>query len=416
MKAEIVSVGTELLLGETEDTNASYISQQLTQVGIDVHLRHTVDDDLGRMVQVLQDARRRSEVIIITGGLGPTPDDLTREALAEVTGRPLYSVPEAECRLEEFFLSRGRRPTASNFKQCQVPRGGRLLPNACGTAPGILLEHEGCTFIALPGPPPEMRDMFTTDVMPYLRGEIRDAEGQELFTSTLRMCDMGESAAADLLADILDNRADPALALYASPGEVRLCISTKAKCEAEARRRLSGVEQEVRQRLGAHVYGTDGETMAVAVGQALVAADATVAVAESCTGGLVASRITDVPGSSRYFLAGYVTYSNEAKQQMLGVSDQILKQHGAVSEQCARAMAEGTRAASGADYALAVTGIAGPGGGTPEKPVGLVYLVVADEQDTVCQQFNWPGTREQFKQRTSQMALNLVRKRVLGLV
>ena len=416
MKAEIVSVGTELLLGEINDTNATYICQQLTQTGIDVHLRHTVDDDRGRIVQVLQEARRRSQIVITTGGLGPTPDDLTREALAQVTGRPLHSIAAAEQQLKEFFATRGLMPTANNLKQCQVPRGGRLLENNCGTAPGVLLEHEECTFIALPGPPPEMREMLKGSVMPYLREKARQAQEAELFTRTLRLCDIGESSAAELLGDILDDQVDPALALYAKPGEVRVRMSTKAASEAEAMQRLNDTEQQIRQRLGARVYGIDEETMEVAVGNALLAAGATLAVAESCTGGLVASRITDVPNSSEYFVNGYVTYSNESKQRLLSVSDQILDKYGAVSEQCARAMAEGAREASGADYAVAVTGIAGPTGGTAEKPVGLVYIAVADEQSTICQEFNWPGTRDQFKQRTSQIALNMVRKRVIGLV
>ncbi len=416
MKAEIVSVGTELVLGEIVDTNATYICQQLANIGVDLYLRHTVDDDQGRMAGLLQDARRRCEVIIITGGLGPTPDDLTREALAQVTSRPLHTVAAAEQQLEEFFARRGVAPTANNLKQCQVPRGGRLLTNSCGTAPGILLEHDNCTFIALPGPPAEMQQMLHDSVIPYLREQIRRVGGQELFTRTLRLCDIGESNTAQLLADILDTQSDPAVALYASPGEVRVRISTKADCEVEAMQRLDAVEQIVRERLAERVYGIDEETMEVAVGQALLAAGATLAVAESCTGGLIANRITDVPGSSQYFLSGYITYSNESKQQLLGVSDEIIEEYGAVSEPCARAMAEGAREHSGADYAVAVTGIAGPTGGTPQKPVGLAYIAVADEQDTICQEHYWPGTREQFKRRTSQMALNVVRKRVMGLV
>lgn len=416
MKVEIVSVGTELLQGEIVDTNATYICQQLANIGVDLHLRHTVDDDQGRIIQLLQDARRRSDVIIITGGLGPTPDDLTREALAQVTSRPLHTVAAAEQRLKEFFANRGTTPTANNLKQCLVPRGGGLLENSCGTAPGILLEHENCTFIALPGPPVEMQQMLHNSVIPYLCEQIRRVGGQERFTRTLRLCDIGESHAAQLLADILDNESDPAVALYASPGEVRVRMSTKASCEADAIRHLDSVEQVIRQRLGARVYGINEETMEVAVGQALIAAGATLAVAESCTGGLIASRITDVPGSSKYFLSGYITYSNESKQQLLGVSDDVLQQYGAVSEPCARAMAQGAREDSGADYAVSVTGIAGPTGGSRQKPVGLVYIAVADEQDIICMEHYWPGTREQFKQRTSQMALNLVRKRVMGLV
>ncbi len=416
MKAEIVSIGTELLFGEIDDTNATYISRLLTSIGIDVHLRHTVDDELARIVQVLGAAMRRSDAVITCGGLGPTPDDLTRQAIAQVTNRALQAVPAAEQQLRDFFAKRHRKVSSNNLRQCQVPRGGQLLSNSVGTAPGLLVEHEGCALIALPGPPPEMHQMMTEHVMPYLREKLAQQQQSSLFTRTLRVADMGESDLAQQIQDILAHQSDPALALYASPGEVRIRMHTKASSQQEANKKLGDIENSIRQRLGEHVYGTDDETMEVAVGRVLVAAGATLAVAESCTGGLIASRITDVPGSSRYFQGGYVTYSNELKQQVLGVPAQIIQQHGAVSEECAQAMAEGARHSSGADYSLAVTGIAGPDGGTPQKPVGRVYIAVADEQGTICQQFDWPGTRGQFKQRTSQMALNLLRKRVLGIV
>ncbi len=415
MKAEIVSIGTELLFGEIDDTNATYISRLLTSIGIDVHLRHAVDDELARIVQVLGAAMRRSDAVITCGGLGPTPDDLTRQAIAQVTNRALQTVPAAEQQLRDFFAKRHRKISSNNLRQCQVPRGGQLLGNSVGTAPGLLIEHEDCTLIAVPGPPSEMRQMMTEHVMPYLHERLTQQQQGSLFTRTLRVADIGESDLAQQLEDILADQSDPALALYASPGEVRIRMHTKAPSQQEANKKLGDLENSIRQRLGEHIYGTDGEIMEVAVGQVLVAAGATLAVAESCTGGLIASRITDVPGSSRYFQGGYVTYSDELKQ-LLGVPAEVIQQHGAVSEQCAQAMAEGARKGSGADYALAVTGIAGPDGGTPQKPVGRVYIAVADEQETICQQFDWPGTRSQFKQRTSQMALNMLRKRVLGIV
>ncbi len=416
MKAEIVSIGTELLFGEIDDTNATYISRRLTSIGIDVHLRHAVDDELGRIVQVLGAAMRRSDIVVVCGGLGPTPDDLTRQAIAQVTNRALQSMPAAEQQLRDFFAKRHRKVSSNNLSQCQVPRGGQLLSNSVGTAPGLLVEHEGCTLIALPGPPPEMQQMMTEHVMPYLHNRLQEHNESPMFTRILRIADIGESDLAQQLEDILANQSDPALALYASPGDVRIRIHTKALSQQEANTKLGKLENSIRQQVGEHIYGTDDETMEVAVGRVLIAAGATLAVAESCTGGLVASRITDVPGSSRYFQGGYVTYSNELKQQLLGVPAQIIQQHGAVSEECAQVMAEGARQSSGADYALAVTGIAGPDGGTAQKPVGRVYIAVADEQETICQQFDWPGTRSQFKQRTSQMALNLLRKRVLGIV
>lgn len=412
MKAEIISVGTELLLGEIDDTNASYISRRLAAVGLDVYYRHTVGDNLKRLVQVLSGARRRASVIVLCGGLGPTPDDLTREALAELTGRPLQTVPEAEMRLHRFFAERGRTPTPSNFKQCQVPRGGELLDNPVGTAPGVWLQHEQNLYIAVPGPPPEMREMIDSQVLPRLRQMLK--KNGTLWTRTLRLSGLGESQVADLLADLLAAQDNPTIALYASPGEVRVRLATKAPDEIAAQQVFAPVEQELRKRLGPAVYGVDDETMEVAVGQALLAAGATLAVAESCTGGLIASRITDVPGASRYFVAGYVTYSNQAKQDVLGVPADLLREKGAVSAECAEAMARGARQRSGADYAAAVTGIAGPGGGTPEKPVGLVYMAVADAQGVeVCRQL-WPASREQFKQRVSQTVLDMIRRRIIG--
>lgn len=412
MKAEIISVGTELLLGEIDDTNASYISRRLAAIGVDVYYRHTVGDNLKRLVQVLSGARRRASVIVLCGGLGPTPDDLTREALAELTGRPLQAVPEAEMRLHRFFAERGRTPTPSNFKQCQVPRGGELLDNPVGTAPGVWLQHEQNLYIAVPGPPPEMREMVDNQVLPRLRQMLK--QDGTLWTRTLRLSGLGESQVADLLSDLLAAQKNPTIALYASPGEVRVRLATKAPDELLAQQVFAPVEQELRKRLGAAVYGVDDETMEVAVGQALLAAGATLAVAESCTGGLIASRITDVPGASRYFLAGYVTYSNQAKQDVLGVPADLLRAHGAVSAECAEAMARGARQRAGADYAAAVTGIAGPGGGTPEKPVGLVYLAVCDARGAEVVRHQWPGSREQFKQRVSQLALDLIRRRIIG--
>jgi nicotinamide-nucleotide amidase len=414
LKAEILSVGTELLLGEIDDTNASFISRRLAALGVDVHLRHTVGDNLERMLQILTTARRRAQVIILSGGLGPTPDDLTREALAELTQRPLQTTPEAEFRLHQFFAARGRVPSNADLKQASAPRGAELLDNPVGTAPGIWLEHQDVIYVAVPGPPPEMREMIDNQVLPRLRERVRGEGGGVLYTRFLRLNTYGESQVADLLSDLLARQTDPSMALYASPGEVRLRLATKAPDEATAMRTILPAEQEVRARLGAAVYGVDDETMEVALGQALMAAGATVALAESCTGGLVASRITDVPGASRYFLAGYVTYSNEAKTDVLGVDPQLLAEHGAVSEEVARAMAEGARRRSGADFAAAITGIAGPGGGTPEKPVGTVYIAVADAQGTEVVHNQWGGSRAQFKQRVSQLTLDLLRRRVIG--
>jgi len=414
LKAEIIAVGTELLLGEITDTNATYISQQLAGIGVDLHYRHTVGDNLARLVGVIRTATARSDVIIMCGGLGPTEDDLTREAIAGAVGKPLRRDPHAVEHLKRFFEERGRVPVEANFRQCEAPEGSLLLDNSCGTAPGVLAQHNGTLIFAIPGPPPEMREMMRLQVIPRLSERVVAEGGGILFTHTLRLADIGESNVAEVLYDLIDAQTDTTIALYASPGEVKVRLATKDVDEQAARRRLQSLAEVVHTRLAGHVYGTDEETMEVAVGRLLRERGATVAVAESCTGGLIASRITDVPGASDYLVAGVVAYANEAKMEIVGVPEGVLREHGAVSEPCARAMAEGVRARAGTDYAIATTGIAGPGGGTREKPVGLVYVAVAGPEGTVCVSQTWPGTREQFKQRVSQMALGLLRRQLLG--
>lgn len=413
MKAEIVSVGTELLLGEIVDTNASYLSQKLAELGIDVHYRHTVGDNLARLTQVITTALSRSDIVILTGGLGPTDDDLTREGIAAATGRPLIRVPQSEQWLREFFASRNRPLADSNLKQADAPEGAEHMPNSCGTAPGIYMEWQGKYLFAAPGPPTELREMTERTILPLLRRAL--GETNQLFTRSLLMADIGESQVADALKDLINSQVDPTIAMYASPALVRVRLATKAPDEATAQTRFAPVETEIRRILANHVFGVDEDTMAGVIGKLLVERQATLAVAESCTGGLIASKITDIPGASEYFVTGIVAYANETKQRLLGVPAGLLAQYGAVSEECARAMAEGVRADSDADYAIATTGIAGPGGGTDEKPVGLVFIAIArrDGETTVLSQF-WPGNREQFKQRVAQMALGLLRKTILG--
>ena len=415
MKAELISAGTELLLGEIVDTNAVYLSQKLAENGVDVYYRHTVGDNPGRLVEVLRLAFNRADAVIITGGLGPTQDDITREAIAEATSCPLVRSPEAVSKLRAFFARRDRVPTENNLRQAEAPEGATLIDNEYGTAPGIRHEYGGGVVFALPGPPAELQPMFERVVLPYLL-EQAGASGERLYTRALLLADIGESNTAEILRDLISAQTDPTIALYASPAQVRVRLATKDTDEKAARERLAEVEMKVRELLGDHVFGADEDTMEAVVGRHLRERSATLAVTESCTGGMIASRITDVAGASDYFLGGIVAYSNEVKEELLGVSKEILQADGAVSEHCAAAMAEGVRAALGADYSVATTGIAGPGGGTDEKPVGLVYVAVADERGTVVAEHNWPGTREQFKRRVSQMALNMVRKRILGMI
>lgn len=415
VRAEIISVGTELLLGEIVDTNAAYLSQRLARLGVDVLYRVTVGDNLARLSEQIRQSMSRAEIVILCGGLGPTEDDLTREAIAEATGRRLISLPEIEQWLREFFASRGRQITPNNLRQAQVPEGGRTLPNEVGTAPGVALEVEGRLIVALPGPPSELHPMWERHAEAIVRDFTARAEsGRSLYTRVLRLVDIGESQVANDLADLISAQTDPTIALYASPGEVKVRLATKASGPQEAARRFAPIEEEVRRRLGAHVYAVDDETMEQVVGRLLRERRATLAVAESCTGGLIGHRITNVPGASDYFLADYVTYSNEAKRDVLGVPEEILRTYGAVSQECARAMAEGARRRAKATYGLATTGIAGPTGGTPTKPVGTVFIAVADESRCVADGFCWPTERVVFKERVAQMALSRLRKFILG--
>lgn len=413
MKAEIISVGTELLLGEIVDTNASYLSQKLAELGIDVHYRHTVGDNLARLTDVITTALSRADVVLLTGGLGPTEDDLTREGIAATTGQALRRVPESEQRLREFFAARNRPLADSNLKQADAPQGAEHMENVCGTAPGVFMRWQGKLIFAAPGPPTELREMSERCIFPLLRQEL--GEANQLFTRSLLLADMGESQAADLLGDIVSGQTDPTVAMYAAPALVRVRLATKAPDEAAARAKFEPLEARIRAVLGTHIFGVDADTMASVVGDLLRVRGQTLAVAESCTGGLIASKITDIPGSSDFFLTGVVSYSNATKETLLHVSEEIIATYGAVSEECAAAMAQGVRWVAGANYGLATTGIAGPGGGTEAKPVGLVYIALTDgEATSVLKQF-WPGTREQFKQRVSQMALGLLRQRILGI-
>jgi nicotinamide-nucleotide amidase len=413
LTAAIVTVGTELLRGRIVNTNSAWISQQLTQAGLDVLEHATVGDDLNDIVAALDRAAARAKVVIITGGLGPTQDDLAREALSELAGRPLEVDPVAVEHLKAFFARRGFNFTGNNVKQASRPEGAELIENTCGTAPGIFLEHDGAVFVAVPGPPAEMQEMMERVVLPRLL----DSTGEETThrpIRRLRLCDIGESTVADRLQDLMIPGANPSVAPYASPGEVVLELTARAPTDAEALAMLEATEAIIRGRLQDHVYCVGEGSMEVALGEALRQSGKTIATAESCTGGLIASRITDVPGASDYFLEGVVSYSNEAKQALLGVPEEMLAEHGAVSEPVAQAMAEGIRRRASADYGVAVTGIAGPTGGSEAKPVGLVYMAVSDEAGTVAQRNVWPGTRAQFKARVSQNALNMARKRVLA--
>ena len=404
MIAELVFVGTELLLGEILNTNAQYLSGRLAELGIDCYHQATVGDNAARLAGVVRQALERSDLVVLSGGLGPTMDDLTKETVAEVLGRPLVLHEPSWHRIEGFFARLGRQPSDNNRKQAMLPQGARALENDVGTAPGVLVEAAAHTVVLLPGPPGEMKPMFESRVLPYLRERLGDRT-VTLVKRTLKFCGIGESAVENRLQDLVGSQSDPNIAPYAKPGEVHLRLSTKARTREEGLARIAPVEEAIRKRLGRYVFGVDEETLESVVGEALRRAGLTLAVAESCTGGLLSRRITDVPGSSRYFLLGAVTYSNEAKQRLLGVSAATLAARGAVSRETAQEMAAGARAAVGADIGLSVTGIAGPGGGTPDKPVGTVHIALVGPRGERHGAHQFSGGRADVRQRSAQTAL-----------
>jgi nicotinamide-nucleotide amidase len=410
--AEIVAIGTEMLLGDLVDTNTAWISQRLAALGVSTYRHTTVGDNNARVIGALRDAASRADVVVTTGGLGPTSDDLTNACLGMLAGRPMVEYPEARRHIDEKFAKFGREPTPSNYKQALFPEGTELIPNPLGTAPGALVEWDGTLFATLPGVPSEMKRMFEDTLEPLIRAR---SDGS-IVSKTLHFAGIGESALAERVQDFLD-ASDPTVAPLAGQGRVRLRITTRAATEEEAHGKIRPVEEEILDRLGEYFFGEDEETLESSVGRLLADRGATVALAESCTGGLISKRLTDVAGSSAYFVEGFVTYSNASKERLLGVPKEMLAEHGAVSEPVARAMAEGVRKASGADYGLSITGVAGPGGGTEEKPVGLVYVGVADAKGAEAEELNltaWARSRSSIRERSANRALDLLRLRVEG--
>ncbi len=421
MIAELVFVGTELLLGEILNTNAQYLSERLALVGIDVYHQVTVGDNAERLATVLRTALSRADVVITSGGLGPTLDDITRDVSAEVTGRPLELDEVLLAELQAFYAGRGRTMAPNNVRQVMVPHGATPLRNDRGTAPGLIIPaQDGKAIVLLPGPPIELRPMFERQVIPYLTGRMGGSP-LALISRVLRFVDIGESDLEERLKDLITEQTDPSIAPYAKTMEVHLRLATKAATAEEGIARIAPVEAEIRRRLGDHVYGIDATTLEESVVGLLREKGLQVALAESCTGGLVAKRITDVSGSSAVFGAGFVTYSNEAKQGFLGVPGEVLAAHGAVSEQVVRAMAEGALERSGANVAVAISGIAGPEGGTAEKPVGTVWLALAsrDNGDGLpagvwAKPFKFWGSRADVRERSSVAALAMIRRYLLG--
>lgn len=409
MIAEILSVGTELLLGQIVNTDAQFLSRRLSALGITVYRHVTVGDNPGRVQEAIRQALTRSDLVITTGGLGPTEDDLTKEMVAEVFGLEMELHEESLRKIEGFFASMGREMTDNNKKQAFFPVGARILPNRKGTAPGCVVEKDGKRVAVLPGPPFELTDMYEQQLEPYLLS----LSDQVIASKFLRIVGIGESSLETQLMDLFHWNS-PTLALYCSPGEVQARMTVMCGRNEDPAPLLAPMEKEIRSRLGNHVYGEGlDNSMAQTVVNLLRESGQTITIAESCTGGMLSAQLVDISGASDVLNEAHVTYANSAKEKVLGVRHETLERHGAVSEECAREMAEGARRISGADYALSTTGIAGPGGGTPEKPVGTVYVGLAWEGGSEVIRLNLRGDRTRIRSMTCLQALNLLRLRLI---
>ncbi|MCK4887801.1 MAG: competence/damage-inducible protein A [Planctomycetes bacterium] len=403
--ASIISIGNEILSGLTVDTNSAWLSQQLFSIGVPTTSHHTVGDDLDLIVDYLKLAQKESDIVLVTGGLGPTDDDLTRQAFAKFMGVKLQLKEQLLEDIKCFFTGKNYSMPEKNIIQAYIPIGAAALRNDLGTAPGIILEKQGKFFAAMPGVPCEMKAMFAESVMDKL---VELCSGQTVISKRLKCFGAGESTIAEKLGDLMNRNRNPLINCTVHFGVITLHIIAKAKTQAQAEDMISKDEKNLRQILGELVYGIDDETLAQVVGNKLTKQGKTVALAESCTGGLIAKLITDIAGASDYFKQSWVTYSNDAKITQLSVAAELIEKYGAVSPQVAEAMAKGAKNKAKSDYAIGITGIAGPTGASEQKPVGLVYISVASDKKCVAEKFIFSHNRSFIRLRAAQTALNLL--------
>lgn len=410
MTVELISVGTEILLGNIVNTNAAYLAEQCAGLGLSCYYQTVVGDNEERLAQTIKTAFGRADIVILSGGLGPTKDDLTKETAAKVLGRTMRMDEHSKERIKEYFTKRKIELTDNNWKQAMVPEGAIVVDNANGTAPGIIIEDNGKRVILLPGPPNELIPMFENSIYPYLC----EAEPGIIYSKTVKLCGIGESKAETMVADLIAEQSNPTIAPYAKTGEVHLRITAKAADEKEAKKLIKPVVKELKNRFGMNVYTTDENiTLEQSVVDLLLANNLTVTTAESCTGGLLSAKLINVPGVSEVFKSGHVTYSNKAKHKLLGVKKPSLDKYGAVSESVAKEMAKGAAASSKADVAVAITGIAGPEGGSDAKPVGLVYIACSVCGKIKVKEYNFSGNRNKIREGSVIAALTLMRQCIL---
>ncbi len=412
MVVELVSVGTEILMGNIVNTNAAYLAEQCTALGLLCYYQTTVGDNEKRLLETVQTAMKRADLVILSGGLGPTKDDITKEVCAKACGRKLVMDGASRVAIEKYFEKMGKEPTENNWKQAQVPEKSIVLPNPNGTAPGLIIEDEA-TLILLPGPPNELIPMFQNSVLPYLQGK----QEAVMISQTVKLVGVGESSVATAIDDLFDGQSNPTIATYAKTGEVHLRVTAKAEDEKKARKLLKPMVKELKERFNEHIYTTDNDvSLEQSLVELLVNNQLTVSTVESCTGGLLAGRLINVSGVSEVFKMGHITYSNKAKRKIIGVKRSTLEKYGAVSEQVARQMAKGCCMLAKSDVAVSVTGIAGPEGGTEQKPVGLVYIGCCIKGKTRTKKYQFTGNRRKIRESAVAAALVLMRECILEYI
>lgn len=410
MTVELICVGTELLLGSIVNTNAAFLAEKCAGLGLSCYFQTVVGDNEQRLSCVLETALERSDIVILSGGLGPTEDDLTKEVAAKVCGKKLVMHEPSRQAILQFFEKKGTEPTDNNWKQAMLPEGCIVLDNPNGTAPGVIIETKKNKVILLPGPPGELCPMFEAGVRPYLEG----LTNQVICSQTVKVCGIGESRAETMIKDLIDTQTNPTIATYAKTGEVHIRVTAGAENQKTAVKLIKPVVKELKRRFENAVYTTEEETTLESVVVELLRANSlTATCAESCTGGLLSARLVSVPGVSEIYKTGLVTYSNKAKRKLLGVKKSTLQKYGAVSEQTAEEMARGAATLTKADVAVAVTGIAGPDGGTKEKPVGTVYIACSVKGKTVVKKYHFSGNRSKVREATVSEALVLMRNCIL---
>ncbi len=409
MNAEIIAVGSELLTARRLDTNSLYLTEQLNNLGVELTGKSVVGDDRPRLCEAVRGALGRAEIILLTGGLGPTEDDITREAVADALARKLVLSEEILTWIEARFRRMGRRMAEINKRQAFVVEGAEPLPNGNGTAPGLWIEHDGRRLMLLPGPPPELKPMFTEECLPRLERFVPKRVIRRL---VFRVAGMAESDLDQLISPVYREYQNPVTTVLAAPGDIQIQLRAQCSTQQEANSLLSEAGERIAELLGDRIYSRNGDPLEVVVGEQLRTLGATLSVAESCSGGLLAGRITDVPGSSDYFLGGFLAYSNRMKTELLGLNPSLLEEHGAVSEPVAQAMARGARDRTGSTFSLSVTGVAGPSGGTERAPAGTVCIGLAHPGGCDAWRFRFPGDRVRVRTVAVQTALDLLRRQL----